>query len=441
MRANMWVVGFVVLVGCGSGPGVDQPVCPVPSGAGTEHNGASALTSSETWSASGSPHLVTGDLRIGMGGTLTIEPCVEVRMRGPRIITVQAGGTLLAEGTEKRPIRVVPEDAAGFWGFVQVYGPKTSRFAWVSIEGGGNEPANSYAALEARGDQLAPAQPVLFVDHVTVKNSQNYGVSLRSGAGFTSDSHDLVITGSKKAPLRVLPRLVTNIPNGTYTGNAEDVVQVETEAYGDITLEDVIFKDRGLHYKIGGPVTEGMLKAGGGDRKVTLTLEAGVVLEFKKSGAAGLAIDTGTTDNPATGALIAVGTETKPIVLTSAAPFKIAGDWRGVTFGNRPDATGKLDFVHVEYAGAPSQAKGFHCIPGGVLSNDEDAAITLYGQPTVPFITNTTVLSSAALGINLAYKGMTYDFLTSNTFMSVVGCKQSTPRNMDGACPSNVSCP
>ena len=92
-------------------------------------------------------------------------------------------------------------------------------------------------------------------------------------------------------------------------------------------------------------------------------------------------------------------------------------------------------------AGAPSQAKGFHCIPGGVLSNDEEAAIALYGQPAVPFITNTTVLSSAALGINLAYEGMTFDFLTSNTFRSVVGCKQSTPRHMAGACPSNVSCP
>ena len=42
---------------------------------------------------------------------------------------------------------------------------------------------------------------------------------------------------------------------------------------------------------------------------------------------------------------------------------------------------------------------------------------------------------------NLAYKGMTYDFLSTNTFTSVVGCKQSTPRNMDGSCPSQVSCP
>lgn len=362
-------------------------------------------------------------------------------MRGPRIITVQSGGVLLAEGTEKRPIRVLPEDAATPWGFVQVFGPKTSRLAWLSLEGGGNEPTNSYAALEARGDQLLAAQPVLFVDHVTVKGSLSYGVSLRAGATFTADSHDLVITGAKKAPLRVLPRLVTNLPSGTYTGNTEDVVQVETEAYGDITLEDVTFKDLGIHYRIGGGVSTGLLKVGGGSTKATLTLQAGVVLEFNKSDAAGLVIDTGTTDNPATGALVAVGTETKPIVLTSAAPFKIAGDWRGVSFGNRPDITDKLDHVNVEYAGAPSQAKGFHCKPGGLLSDDEDAAITLYGQPTVPFITNTTLLSSAALGINLAYKGMTFDFLTSNTFRSVVGCKQSTPRSNDGTCPSNVSCP
>jgi hypothetical protein len=444
MRAHiLFVVAALVLLGCPSVSGTDAGAeeCPSPTGSGTEHSGRTALNATETWTAAAGPHILTGDLRIVEGGTLVIDPCVEVRMRGPRVITVQSGGKLHAEGTEKRPIRVVPEDATKRWGFVQVFGPGSARLAYTTIEGGGSEPVNAYGALEARGDQLAPAQEILFVDHLTVKNSANYGVSLRAGATFTRDSRDLVITGSAKAPLRVIPRVVSNLPSGTYTGNTQDVVQVETEAYGDVTLEDVTFRDLGIPYVVGGGMSAGQLKVGGGAKLVKLTLEPGVILKFAKNNVAGIEVESGTTDDPAKGALVAVGTLEKPIVLTSASDFPIAGDWRGLTFGNRPDAQDKLDFVHLEYAGAPSQANGFHCVKNGLLSKDEDAALSLYGQPTHAFVTNSLFRSSAGLGVNLAYKGMNYDFLSSNTFIGVVGCKQSTPRNQDGSCPSDVSCP
>ena len=362
-------------------------------------------------------------------------------MRGSRTIVVVGSGKLLAEGTEKRPISLKAEEGTAAWGSMQFFGPGSGRFAYATIAGGGGESGSAYGAIEVRGDQLLAAQPLLFVDHVTVTSSANYGVSLRAGATFTPDSRELVISGSKKAPVRVLPRLVTNLPSGTYTGNAEDVVQVETEAYGDVSLEDVTFHDRGIPYRIGGDTSFGELKVGAPSGLVTLTLEPGVTLKFNKNGAAGLVIDSGSTDAPATGALVAVGTSAKPIVLTSAAPFAIAGDWRGVTFGNRPAASNRLDFVRIEFAGGPSQAKSFHCRPDSTLSQDEDAALTLYGQPTFAFVTNSTFLSSAALGVNLAYRGMTYDFLSTNTFTSVVGCKQSTPHNQDGSCPTNVSCP
>lgn len=442
------LLSAVALTGCSSKGGSDAGTvadagnaCPATTGKGTEHSGLTALTSSETWAAADGPHIVTGDLHIGTGGTLTIEPCVEVRMRGPRQIVVDGGGKLLAEGTSTRAIRVVPEDAATPWNVVQIFGPGSARLAYATLEGGGAVSSSAFGAIEARGDQLAPAQELLFVDHVTVKGSSMFGVSLRAGATFTKDSHDLTITGSATAPLRVLPRLVTNLPKGTYTGNKQDAVQVETEAYGDVTLEDVTFHDLGVPYVIGGGFSVGELKVGGGAGLVTLTIEPGVTMKFNKNPGAGLTIDTGSTNDAATGALVAIGTEAKPIVLTSASSFPVQGDWRGITFGKRPDLKDRLDFVHLEYTGAPTQAKGFHCAPNGLLSENEDAAITLYGQPTFAFVTNTAFLAGNGLGVNLAYQGMTFDFLTTNTFTTVVGCKQSTPRNADGTCPTMVSCP
>jgi hypothetical protein len=425
----------------GGAGGAGGNECPATTGKGTEHSGATTLTASETWAAADGPHIVTGDIQVGMGGTLTIEPCVEVRMRGPRQIVVDEGGKLLAEGTSTRGIRVVPEDAATPWNALQIFGPGSARLAYATLEGGGAASSSWYGAIEVRGDQLAPAQELLFVDHVTVKGSSSYGVSLRAGATFTKDSHDLVITGSATAPVRVLPRLVTNLPKGTYTGNKVDAVQVETEAYGDVTLEDVTFHDLGVPYLIGGGITVGELKVGGGAGLVTLTIDPGVTMKFAKNDAAGLTIDTGSTDDAATGALVAIGTEAKPIVFTSASSFPVQGDWRGLTFGKRPDIKDRIDFAHIEYTGAPTQANGFHCNKNGMLSENEDAAISLYGQPTFAFVTNTTFLAGNGLGVNLAYKGMTFDFLTSNTFTTIVGCKQSTPRNADGTCPTMVSCP
>lgn len=416
-------------------PGGDGGTCEDPTGPGVEHS--DTITADETWRAADNPHIVTFGIEVAAGATLTVEPCAIVRVRAGYTIGVE--GNLVAEGLADRPIQFIADDAAEPWGSLQVLAPGTIRLAYTSVDDAGADTTNAYGAIEARGDQLLPAQEVLSVDHVTVRRSANFGVSLRAGAAFSADARDLTVTGSAQAAMRILPRLATNIPTGTYTGNAKDAIVVETESYGDVSLEDVTFHDRGVPYQIGGDTTAGDMVVGTGDHVVTLTLEPGVTMEF--IAAAVLEIDKGSRGEPATGRLVATGTSDAPIVLTSAEATPAAGDWRGVVFANLPDPGNQMDWVTIQYAGGPSFANSFHCQPDGSLSGDEDAALAVYGQ-TDAFLTNSTIADSAGLGIDLAYTGAFVDFLPTNTFTNIATCKTSYPREApDGGCPASVPCP
>src|SRR5262249_55454846 len=85
------------------------PPCPavdklVGASGPTMHAGGE-LTAPETWSAEGSPHVVTGQVRVST--TLTIAPCANVVLNNNGYITVgqNAADHLVAEGTAAQPIR------------------------------------------------------------------------------------------------------------------------------------------------------------------------------------------------------------------------------------------------------------------------------------------------------------------------------------------------
>jgi hypothetical protein len=435
-RAFVVVTVLVTLAGCddGSTDGGDDGgppgACEAPIGPGVEHSGA--IASDETWAAADGPHVVTFGIDVAAGARLTIEPCSQVRLRQGYSVVVE--GELVAEGTAERPIELVADDPTEPWGSIQVFAPGSARLAYVTLQDAGGDTSNAYGALEARGDQYLPAQEVLFVDHVTVVRSSAYGVSLRAGAAFTADSSDLIVTGSSKAPLRILPRLASNVPTGSYTGNAEDVIAIETEAYGDVTLEDVTLHDRGVPYRVGDEVTLGDFIVRGDTSPVALTIEPGTILQFK----AGARLEI---DNDSSGAaLVARGTPDSPIVFTSAAATPAAGDWVGVVFGGTPDARSRLDSVEIRYAGGASMADSHHCEPDGAFSRDENAAVSIYGEPASEFITNATIADSGRLGVNLAYFGSFVDFEPTNEFVNVPGCDVTWPRDADGNCPASSPC-
>lgn len=415
--------------GGSDGGGDSAPVntCAKPTGSGTKHSGT--ITADETWKAADSPHILTFGVKVAKGATLTIEPCAEVRIQ--KTYSIVAEGNLVAEGTASNPITIGADDPSTPWGFLQAFAPGTIKLAYATVSDGGGESTNAYGMIEARGDQYAPAQEILKLDHVTLSGSQDYGVSLREGGAFTADSQAVTITKCKKTPMRIWPRLATNVPTGTYTGNAADAIVVETASYSEVNNEDVTFHDRGVPYVIGFEQSLGQLVVG--PKHYKLTIEPGVIFAFKKDG-----FLRAKDDGVSTGVISAIGTAQKPIVFTSLSDTPAAGDWIGIQLGTVPDPQFKFDYVSISYAGAFSGATGYHCFMGQQWK--DDAALAIFHEPPASIITNSEITDSKGDGVDNAYKGSFVDERPTNTFKNINGCDVTQPQPKMGVCP-NMNCP
>ena len=178
------------LLGAGTGPG---------------HGGSHALAStcvttvsgplpgSATWTAAGSPYCVTGNISVGQGLTLTVQPGVEIDFNAG--LGLQVDGTLIARGLPTQPITFTASGStsAGFWKGIQLSalavptrynaaGQYVSgsiiQYATVQYAGG----TAAYGALEL--DQL------VLVDHSSVLNTTNVGIyaGVVSGVRFTNNT-------------------------------------------------------------------------------------------------------------------------------------------------------------------------------------------------------------------------------------------------------------
>jgi len=418
--------------GATDGGGAFVP-CPTTTSGPTAHD--STITADETWTADKSPHVIDNDLAIN--ATVTIEPCAEVRIAAATSITV-SGGKLVAIGREGNGIRIHASDPTKPFAQIATNNGGTLRLAYVDIEDGG-DPTNIVpdviGTIRLQGaDATAPVQPTLFVDHVNVKDSRSLGVVLQDGAGFDADSRDLTVTGSANFAMSIAARALSGVPTGTYTGNTVDEIVVPCN---DVIQEDTTIHDRGVPYRIGNSLTNGYLKVEKPVGLATLTIEPGVTLRFKKD--AELIVEGAASTDPARGALIAQGTAAKPIVFTSAAPTPAAGDWIGISFNSVPNPNDKLDNVRVEWAGGLTGSGSDTCNISPVVP---DAAIRVRGVPSGQFVTNTVIANSAAHGIDRGWRNdAKTDFIATNTFTAVAACKQTYPKDTNGACPDPVPCP
>jgi hypothetical protein len=442
LRARSLVVGLVVC-GCNPDPvnhiadaGVDAPSCTPPTGAGTMHSGT---INAETWTEAASPHLLPFDT--GIYGALTIEPCAVVRIAGGKTVTVRPGGAFVAAGAPGRPVTVEQLTPGTPWAGIRTLGGDLS-FTHAIIRGGG-DPLNTsnilgFAIQISRSPSDTSGS--LHMDDVEIADSASQGVYLSGAAGFDATSRDVRIHGSVGYPLHTYARVIGSIPTGTYTGNTHDEFVISDS--GGAIVDDQTMHDRGIPYHVGIGLGMGQLDVVAPTGVAVLTIEPGVTIKFEAGGR--MRVSPAVSTAPAQGALIAIGTVAKPIVFTSGAATPAAGDWLGMWLGGAVDSRTRIQHARVEYAGGTSVSGSNSCPYPGRPTQINDAAIRVVGTapPPAQFITDTEIVSSALDGIDRGWRDdFQPDFLTSNTFTNVAGCKQTTPRTLAGVCAATPACP
>ena len=410
--------------------------CPTPTGGPTLH---SSVASSQTWTANTSPHVVTTNIVVPAGVTLTVSPCAEVRIRPGFDITVQ--GTLIARGTALQRITIRRDNPALPFDSIWVKSTGFLELTYVDLSGGG---ALDASVIAEGNDSLPPLLPLL-VDHLRVVGSNKYGLKLSHRAGFAPGSRDLIVKGAGATdpnspfPVRMSLNTVGTLPTGTYTGNASDLIQVVGEGNQAVQVDDA-FHDRGVPYQVGGALGEfGIIVVQGNPSLATLTIDAGVEIRFFSSGSNIGGLFVGSGGAVATGRIVANGTALAPVVFTGAGGAPVAGSWEGITFFGAIAPGNVLDHVQIDAAGRNGGDGGFGCPP--VAFAETSGALKIFEEPSAQFLTNSTISRSSTHGVFRAWTGAEVDFLASNTFDDVAYCNQVLNRPPSNSCPTDPPCP
>lgn len=424
--------------GC-SGGGSSEPSCPALNGTEVTHQ--DDIATDETWAGDGTVHRVTFSIRVLDGATLTLAPCAVVKVNTGLIMTV--GGTLVSNGTAKRPVLITNAVAGEKWGGWRTLFPEaTVDLTYTTLENGG-QGANygSPLSLRANAPTESAAIPVLHVDHVVIKDSVGTGVVLESGAAFTASSSDLTVTGGGGTvtngdyAIQVSQIAAGTIPTLNVSGNANDAIRIDG---GSLYISvDVTYRDRGVPYyfyfdrvritDINAAVTP------------TLTLEPGVEVRFDDYLEVGY-LSPGLSDAP--GVLIAVGTAAKPIKLTSSKPAPAAGDWPGVWLFNA--AGSRLENVRIEYAGGFNGIVTPNCRP---VASSNHAALFIGSATDNPYIPAASdfvavqIANSASHGIDSQWVSTAFgpDLTPGFTFSALAGCSQ-TKNGRPAGCGGEEGC-
>ena len=147
-------------------------------------NVSGPVTTNTLWSVVNSPYIVTGNVLVMEGITLTIEPGVEVRFDASKAL--QVNGTLVARGTATDSIRFTSNTTQipGAWGNIYF----TNSSADVVVDNAGNYVSGSimeYCLVEYGGtiedtdaDMLKLDEALPGIRHCTIKNALNAGIGI-----------------------------------------------------------------------------------------------------------------------------------------------------------------------------------------------------------------------------------------------------------------------
>ena len=271
-------------------------------------------------------------------GDLTINPGVTIQFGTDAGIRVEDSGSIQVLGASDQPVVLTGEDKIkGSWrGLYIDSNDAKNTVQYTQIDYAGGKAFNSNDDL---GAVIVWADARLNMHNTTISHSASYGFNANYGNTVLTLIDNVI--RSSKAPMLVKTDYVTNISGGDYAENELSAITVVGNGVSTGITGQHNWKNLGVNYRIAKQIT---VEEGG-----QLTIQPGVTLEFEDDGKIYVNESVSGRSAPS---LVAIGTESKPIIFT--AVNKVVGAWQGIYF-DTPSPLNEISFATIAYASNPNQ--------------------------------------------------------------------------------------
>jgi hypothetical protein len=245
------------------------------------------VTANQTWGPG--HHLVQGKVVVPAGITLTVATCAELRFAPASQLEVQ--GRMLGMGQEGFILRMVPSSDTSQ--------PDLVTWSGLSVTGQGHVELYSTDVIGAEVAINVDESAEVLLNNVRIMSPRRMGLVL--AGRMLPGSTALTISGAGDVPVVAAADSVAALPDGTYVGNASDLIEVMG---GTSVTTTAAWRQLGVPYRI----TDMTIDVATGGTAPDLRVAAGVQVQLT-----GELLVAG-------GRLSLLGDDTSPTKLTNPEP-------------------------------------------------------------------------------------------------------------------------